>query len=601
MSQTLCFMCRSAWESAKQLFLICAAMIVANVGTNMVQLYVAPQILAKVEQAVPITELLSTIVLFSGALFLFMALNVYAERSSVATFVAARFHVVNKISYKSCTTSYPNVHDPEVLRLQTTALQATNSNNKAVENIWRTLVALLTNLICFVLYLRLLTNLNIFLALFVIVTSVAGFFCSKRINEWEYRHRDEKAHHIACMDYIRHMAGSIELGKDIRIFGLRPWLEEIYQDAMRLWDAFIVRREKTLLLGSLIDLVLSVARNGVAYLYLINLTLKQGLSASQFLLYFSAISGFTNWVTGILKDFSTLHQECVDIGTIQEFLEYPEPFRFSGGDPIPQAENWELRLDHVTFRYPGSEKAILKDLNLCIHPGEKLAVVGLNGAGKSTLVKLLCGFYDPSEGRVLLNGKDIRDFNRQEYYGLFSAVFQDFSVLDVSLKENVAQSIEGIDEERVLACLEKAGLKDLVEQLPEGLETKIGRNVYLDGVLLSGGQMQRLMLARALYKDGPLLILDEPTAALDPIAENDIYMKYNEMTKGKTSLFISHRLASTRFCDRIIFVADGKIAEEGTHEELLAKNGAYTQLFEIQSRYYKKGADFRDEARKAAF
>ena len=231
-------------------------------------------------------------------------------------------------------------------------------------------------------------------------------------------------------------------------------------------------------------------------------------------------------------------------------------------------------------------------MNLTVRPGEKLAIVGLNGAGKTTLVKLLCGLLDPTEGTVLLNGRDIRDFNRSCYYDLFSAVFQEFSVLDVTVAEEIAQTAVGIDYEKLADCVEKAGLTSMVEKLPKGLETHVGREVYLDGVLFSGGQTQRLMLARALYKNASILLLDEPTAALDPIAENDIYTKYNEITYGRTSLFISHRLASTRFCDRIIFIADGKIKEEGTHEDLLAMDGEYAKLFEVQSRYYREGKEF---------
>ena len=218
--------------------------------------------------------------------------------------------------------------------------------------------------------------------------------------------------------------------------------------------------------------------------------------------------------------------------------------------------------------------------------------MGLNGAGQTTLVKLLCGFYDPTEGRVLLGGVDIREFNRRDYYALFSAVFQEYSQLDVTVAQSVAQQVDGFDRDRVAECLDKAGLTKTISERPQGMDTHVGRRVYLDGIQFSGGQTQRLMLARALYKDGPLLVLDEPTAALDPLAENDIYMKYNEMTRGKTSVFISHRLASTRFCDRIIFLQGGVIAEEGTHETLLRQGGGYAELFEVQSRYYREGRNF---------
>ena len=257
-----------------------------------------------------------------------------------------------------------------------------------------------------------------------------------------------------------------------------------------------------------------------------------------------------------------------------------------------QVDACELKLEHVSFRYPGAEEDTIHDLDLTVRPGEKLAIVGLNGAGKTTLVKLLCGLFDPTEGRVLLNGVNVRDFNRREYYGLFSAVFQEFSILDVTVAENIAQTNENIDTQKLWDCIEKAGLTQTIQKLPKGLDTHVGREVYLDGVLFSGGQTQRLMLARALYKDGAILLLDEPTAALDPLAENDIYQKYKDMTAGKTSLFISHRLASTRFCDRIIFIADGRITEEGTHDQLLARGGAYARLFEIQSRYYQEGKAF---------
>ena len=335
-----------------------------------------------------------------------------------------------------------------------------------------------------------------------------------------------------------------------------------------------------------------MARNGIAYAYLLHLALRDSLSVPEFILYFTAVSTFTTWVMGILQAAEKLHEESLDLSQVREFLEYPEPFRFAGGTAIPKADAYELKLEHVSFRYPGAEEDTIHDLDLTVRPGEKLAIVGLNGAGKTTLVKLLCGLFDPTEGRVLLNGVDVRDFNRREYYGLFSAVFQEFSILDVTVAENIAQTNENIDTKKLWDCIEKAGLTETIQKLPKGLDTHVGREVYLDGVLFSGGQTQRLMLARALYKDGAILLLDEPTAALDPLAENDIYQKYKDMTAGKTSLFISHRLASTRFCDRIIFVADGHITEEGTHDQLLARGGAYAKLFEVQSRYYQEGKAF---------
>ena len=447
----------------------------------------------------------------------------------------------------------------------------------------------------FIAYLFLLSNLNVFLILLVAVTSIVEFFVSKHINEWEYRHREEKEVYDKEISYFLEKPRQIQFAKDVRIFGLGTWLRDLRTKSMKMLTAFVARREKVYIWANVMDVAMTLLRNGIAYVYLIWQTLEQGLPASEFLLYFTAVSGFTVWVTGILSEFSQLHKESIGLSKVQEYLNIPEPFKFEDGIQPPVADGYELKLEKVSFRYPGTEKNILENINLTIHPGEKLAVVGLNGAGKTTMVMLLCGFYDPTEGRVLLNGIDIREFNRRQYYELFSAVFQGFSIQDTTIAECVAQTATDIDMDKVTDCLDKAGLTTAIAKFPDDVKTHFGREVYLDGVMLSGGQTQRLMLARALYKDGPILVLDEPTAALDPIAENDIYMKYSEMTAGKTSLFISHRLASTRFCDRIIFVADGGIAEEGTHEELLAKNGAYANLFEVQSRYYRKGGESDEE------
>ena len=443
----------------------------------------------------------------------------------------------------------------------------------------------------FGLYLLLLSNIEPVLLLLVIATTIIGYFVSRKMNEWGYTHREESAKYQKTLNYITNEIMANEIPKDIRIFGMQPWLSDIYNSALSLYENFCKRREKKYLLANLLDVTLTFLRNGFAYFYLIEMALKQQLSASSFLLYFTAVTGITNWVTTILEQAIKLHRQSLNTNEYRELLEYPEPFLFENGKPLEKdlSKDYTITLENISYRYPDAKKDTLSHINLTIHPGEKVAIVGLNGAGKTTLVKLVCGFLDPTEGRVLLNGEDIRQYNRRDYYNLFSAVFQDFSRLQTSIAANVAQNEGIIDYEKVKKCIEKAGLTEKIQELPQGLETPLGRIFHDDGIELSGGETQRLMLARALYKDAPMLVLDEPTAALDPIAENDMYLKYNEMTKGRTSLYISHRLASTQFCDRILFLADGKIAEEGTHETLRKASGGYAQLFEVQSKYYKEG------------
>ena len=590
--QNIQWMVKLAWKHGKCVLLCCMLTASLEVMFNLIQLYIAPEVLSRVEQRVPMWELLVTIGVFTAALFFVQGLKQYVSENTLFPRVDVRSAIIGMIAKKSNMTSYPNTLNEHFVKLREKAHFACEGNSQATEHIWETMTKLLTNIGGLTIYLGILSHINGLLLLVIIATCVAGFYVSRYTTNWRYAHRDEEEKYFQKTSYLRIKSESIELAKDIRIFGLQNWLNELLDQIHNLYLDFSLRCERVEVLADFAEVLLTAARNGIAYVVLINMALHEGLGVPEFLLYFTAVTTFTNWVMGILQEMSALHKESLDISLVREFLDYPEPFRLEDGENIPTMDSYELKLEGVSFRYPGAKADTLHDLNLTVHPGEKLAIVGLNGAGKTTLIKLLCGLFDPTKGAVLLNGKDIRNYNRRSYYALFSAVFQEFSILDVTVAEEIAQTTIDIDYERIADCVEKAGLTSKIERLPNGLDTHVGREVYLDGTLFSGGETQRLMLARALYKDGPILLLDEPTAALDPIAENDIYMKYNEMTKGRTSLFISHRLASTRFCDRIILVANGEIREEGTHDSLLALGGEYANLFAVQSRYYQEGKEF---------
>ncbi len=591
-------MCQNAWwmlklsweEKEKKVPILCFLSATLAVLGNLSNLFITPAILGNVEKHAPFPTLILTILGFVDLNLLINAASTYINANEEYGKTTLRMAIISRLNAKACTTSYQNLDQKEYQTLSTAAVDASNSNGKAAQSIWYSMQSIYQNVSGFVIYLILMSALPPALIAISLVTSLLDYFISKPLNNYRYKHKEELSRTQDQLRYILNRSKDHTMAKDIRLFGLRPWFEELQEKATKAYLAYLMKEQNIFIWAGIADLIFAFLRNAAAYAYLIGLVLNDKISISLFLLYFSAVGSFTGWVNGILNSVLTMHRQSTDISVIREFLEYPEPFHIKDGDPIRLKPDSpvEIRMEHVSYRYPKAEKDTLTGIDLTLHPGEKLAVVGLNGAGKTTLVKLLCGLLDPTEGRVLLNGRDIREYSRPDYYGLFSAVFQDFSLLAASIAANVAQSEDDIDMDRVRECAGKASLTAKIESLPDGYETKLNREIYQDAVLLSGGETQRLMLARALYKNGAVVVLDEPTAALDPIAESDLYQKYSEMTKGRSSVYISHRLASTRFCDRIILIADGRIAEEGTHETLLQKGAAYAELFEVQSRYYRE-------------
>lgn len=570
--------------------------VLLSVAGSVVSLYLSPVILGTIEAHRSFGEMLAVIGGFVLALMLCGGLKGYVEENMQNGRIKVRALLVDEVNRKMGSCSYPLLYDEAFQNRHKKAKHALDNNGSAGEAIWKTLYDILQNTLCFLIWLLLLTQVRPFLIFVTILTTGLGYWITYRFVQRDFELEKELAKAYRGGDSVYEAARNPKLAKEIRIFGMRDWLEEMYLGYQRLCEDIQKRRGRNLLIADAAGLALDFLRNGIAYAYLLAVTLQGGLSAAEFLLYFTAVTGFTAWITGILNGFTTLHKQSMDISVIREFCETEEPFRMEGGKAVPPEGHmgYGFEFRNVTFRYPGAKEPVLEHFNLKIRPGEKLAVVGTNGAGKTTMVKLLCGLLDPDEGSVLLNGEDVRAYNRREYYKLFGAVFQDFFVLAGSVAENVAQSLEP-DEERVKACLEQAGIRERMERLPKGIHTKLEKKVYLDAVELSGGELQRLMLARMLYKGAPVTILDEPTAALDALAEKDIYERYYALTRGNTSVYISHRLASTRFCDRVILLGEGGILEEGTHQELMELDGRYAALFEIQSKYYREG-ETEDEA-----
>lgn len=438
------------------------------------------------------------------------------------------------------------------------------------------------------------------------IMSVMNLLLERKISRKGWgKHRDVVNEVDSRTNYFFQRSTSATDGKDIRLFRMEDWFSSIMdfliRKRLRVWKKI----EMAYFIPNFSDTVWTLIRDLIAYGVLVNLFLEGKLDAASFTLYLGVITGFAGWLNGgnMGEGFVRANSEMMRcsgwISSYRSFLALWSPYEdaeneeshrhrnYSGEAGMEQGVTIEFR--NVCFRYPEAEKDVIHNLNLKVQAGENIALVGVNGAGKTTLVKLLCGFYRPDSGQILINDRDIQEYPAGSYRELLGAVFQDMMIMAASVAENVACCREEeIDKERLWQVLRLADIEEKIKSLPKQEKTMVTNFLDKDGILFSGGEIQRIILARALYKNAPLLLLDEPTSALDPMAETAIYEKYHTLSKGKTTIFISHRLASTKFCNRILFFENGEIQEDGTHEELMEKQGRYAEMFSIQSQYYKE-------------
>ncbi len=445
------------------------------------------------------------------------------------------------------------------------------------------------SVLCYVLFGTVVSFVSPLLLLFLSLAPAVNWFCVKAYQKWEYSHREKWMEIGRKLGYVQGKTADFAVAKDIRIYGMAGWMEQTYRMLSReymVWDKRRIGREY---LSHLADLAVILLRDGAAYAVLLSMTWRGEITVDEFVLYFAAISSFATWIGNIINGWNQMRHTSLRLCDLREYLEYPD-VDGTGEAILPDYSKGapEIVFDHVSFRYDGEEEDTLHDICLTIHGGERLALVGLNGAGKTTLVKLLCGLYRPTAGEIRINGIPVSHFCKKDYYELISPVFQQVKAAFFSLAETVSgKGEEQTDLNRAKECLRRAGLSKKLDSLPDGIHTKLDKQVNENGIELSGGELQKLMLARALYKDAPILVLDEPTAALDPVAESAVYEEYKNMTEGKSALFISHRLASTRFCDRVLYLGGGRILEEGTHDSLVLSGGEYAKLYEMQSCWYQ--------------
>jgi ABC-type multidrug transport system fused ATPase/permease subunit len=586
------FLVTNAWKIDKSIFWYFGLYTVFTAISPFIGIF-APKFLIDELMGGRRTEAL---ILILGGFFLLSAvvnyLVAYLHGVYYPKMVKARFSFICMMQAKSMNMDFRHTENPKTLNDINSAGRAISNNSDGIEGVYHKLFGLFGSAISFVGYVAIVAVLNPLVLLYLVLNVLITYFLTLRVKTFEHDKKDNISEFDRKSEYIYKTMYDFSYGKDIRIYKLGNWLGRKFQQ----FKNERVKIHKTIkykyFTVAAVDVFLLLLREGIIYAYLIYRVLSKGMGIGDFTMYFATISGFAVWMQKVMADIAHITAQNLYLNDFRDFLELDDEKENSSPTPIPSRKPYEIEFRNVSFKYPHSDRYIYRNLSFKIDPGQRLAIVGVNGAGKTTFVKLLARLYDPTEGEILLNGINIKDFNREEYNKLFSVVFQEIKMFAFSVAENVALTSESnINRTKVMEAIEKAGMHEKIKSLKNGIDTSILKVLDDSGVEFSGGENQKLALARALYKNGDIVVLDEPTAALDALAEYNIYKGFDGLVGSKTAIYISHRLASTRFCDVIAFFEDGQIKEYGTHEELLEKKGKYADMFNIQAQYYQEEAE----------
>lgn len=591
MLQNDAFIYKQLWNFDKKVIFYAIAESFFLIVASFLAVIAPSLVVGMLEDKVEIAYLIQNITILFVMIGVITGISDYLKERNGMQYVKFRsVKCMKEYELKGISINYGEASSKEVQELKTNGEESFWSNNWGLEGILHNHVTIVVSVVSLILYVTLISSVNFWMTLVLLVVSILQLAGTKLASQYEKKCREEKAGLEVTKRYLQRKAYETKGGKDVRLYQLQDWLNGKYHEANLKYKKILQKKGRRYFANDLFGLFLQLGRDGICYGFLIY-QLQQGMKVADFVLYIGIVGSFSAYFTN-LTDLLSVNIRCHEIfRTTRKFLEYEDHENRGTGDKLTDVQDaLEITFSHVSFAYPGADHNTLDDISFTMKQGEKFALVGINGAGKTTIVNLICGFYRPTKGTILVNGKDLLSLDMEDYRKYLAVVFQETVATSYSIIENITCAPkEQWNEEKCRDALNKAGLYDKISSLPKKEYTCLNKDVEEDGILLSGGEMQKLLLARALYKDCRLLLLDEPTAALDAIAENEMYENYQELMKGRTSLFISHRLASTRFCDQILFLENGKIVEQGTHEELMELGGKYAYMFDIQSQYYKEG------------
>lgn len=484
---------------------------------------------------------------------------------------------------------YARLEDEHVRDLQETIMGKVHVNN-----VTGALQKVATDMLRLAGYTYLIFMLHPLVLLAVALVTAVNYVLGLKREKCSYAFEPERARSARKLDYCFETMADFGFAKEVRINQASAWLAQKFSQVLDAYRGKLKKYENRMLLFSILETAVGFAQMAAMYGYAVHRAILGEITIGDFSVFVGACLSLSAAFSGLAGGMTNMLYLSKYVDDYKRYTELAQPSHLTKGQAaIPDkgagnAGNRQFLIEFrdVSFRYPGTDRNVLDHVSLAIGDREKLAVVGVNGAGKTTFIKLLCRLYEPTEGVILYNGRDISEIRHEEYVRMLSVVFQDFRLLAFTMEENIVLNQSG-DRGKVLEAIRKSGLEDKLESLPKGLDTHVGKDFDEEGVEFSGGEGQKLVTARAYYKDAPIVVLDEPTSALDPLSENAVYRRFHEIMEDKTAIFISHRLASTRFCDRVAVFAGGRIVECGTHEQLMEQEGLYREMFLKQAEYYK--------------
>ena len=572
------------FKTKKSLFFLLAAASLCDSGSALIAVYL-PKAAVDVVQVAAAGRAVIWLICLLAALTVVNSVSSMTRRHlQDGAYYDLRMMYLRRIVAKSMSQSYSRLESEEGQNAYWKARDVVLNGD--LVGMVQHIVTITANFLNFAAFSFIISRLNPLIVLFLIALSLVTFIFMKRGSRvWESV-RDERAKVRKQQFILAEDGADARKGKDIRLYGMKELFTEKIRGLADKDRRIYNKQRSGYIEEHYVTIALNFLRDAVAYVYLIYRAADGSMAAGDFVLYFGAIAAFSSWMGGLTWQIDVIRRNYYDICYFRDFLEYEDP-EVEDPEHIEAVGCPEIEFKDVSFSYDG-KRDVLTGFNLRIRPGEHIALIGVNGAGKSTIVKLLCGFYAPSSGSVRIGGAEASKVPQEERMKYISAVFQDMCILPHTVAENISMREAGkTDMSRAEKSLNKADIAKLIPSLSAAMT----KSVSNDGIELSGGESQKLMMARAIYKNAPILILDEPTAALDPIAESETYRRFHELAEGKSALYISHRLAGTRFCDRIVFMDGGRAAEVGTHEELIALGGGYANMFRLQSHYYKEGGE----------